>query len=386
MTMPHITDLLTQEFNAAFGGPPRLLVRAPGRVNIIGEHTDYNDGFVLPAAIEQAVWIASAPRDDREVHLVAANLDQQTTFPLENLAPSADILWSNYQRGVAAALQRRGYQLPGLNAVLWGNVPLASGLSSSAAVEVAMGYTFQQWGSFALSGEELALACQEAEHTFVGVKCGIMDQFISVLARPGHALLIDCRSLEHRPVPLPGGVSLVICDTRASRTLASSAYNQRRAECETGAQILGVKSLRDITPTALEEQISRLPPPVRQRVRHVVSENQRVLDCVSALKAGNLAQVGQLLLQSHASLRNDYQVSSRELDAMVAAAMEVRGTYGARMTGAGFGGCVVALVESPQVESFIEHVGPAYMRATQLTPAIYASQAAGGVSASQLNA
>jgi len=366
-------------FERLYGRGPSFVVAAPGRVNLIGEHTDYNDGFVLPAAIDRHVLVAAAPRDDRTVRLYAVDFDESATFDLDDVAFDADQTWSNYERGVAWVLQDVGYVLQGMDAVIAGDVPIASGLSSSAAVEVATAHYFEAVGSFALDGVERALLCQRAENDFVGMRCGIMDQYVISLGKRGHALLIDCRSLESRLVPIPAGYSLVVCDTSKRRGLVDSEYNIRRQECETGARILGVPALRDI---GLKEFVARqeeLDEVVRKRCRHVVSENQRVLDAVDAARSGDLARLGSLMRASHLSLRDDYQVSCPELDAMVEAAWRQEGVLGARMTGAGFGGCTVNLVERGAVPSFLQNVPVAYEQATGLTPQIHVCAAEEGV-------
>jgi len=366
-------------FERLYGRGPSFVVVAPGRVNLIGEHTDYNDGFVLPAAIDRHVLVAAAPRDDRAVCLYAVDFDEAATFDLDDIAFDADLTWSNYERGVAWVLQEAGYALQGMDAIVAGDVPIASGLSSSAAVEVAMAHCFEAAAWFALDGVERALLCQRAENDFVGMRCGIMDQYVISLGKRGQALLIDCRSLESRLVPIPAGYSLVVCDTSKRRGLVDSEYNIRRQECETGAKLLGVPALRDI---GLKEFVARqkeLDEVVRKRCRHVVSENQRVLDAVDAAQSGDLARLGSLMRASHLSLRDDYQVSCPELDAMVEAAWRQEGVLGARMTGAGFGGCTVNLVEDGAVTSFLQSVPTAYEEATGLTPQIHVCTAEEGV-------
>ncbi|NLG27714.1 MAG: galactokinase [Chloroflexi bacterium] len=366
-------------FKDAYGASPVCVVAAPGRVNLIGEHTDYNDGFVLPAAIDRHVVIAAAPRSDRRVRVLAADLGRTSTFGLDELHPEETERWSNYTRGVAWALQDAGYTLPGLDLVLTSDVPIASGLSSSAAIEVAVAYTFQVLGNLQMDGVQRALLSQKAENEFVGMRCGIMDQFIISLGQRDNALLIDCRSLEYQLVPIPAGCSLVICDTRKRRGLVDSEYNTRRSECERGAALLGVRALRDVTPAELERRADELPATTLRRCRHVVTENQRVLDAVAALGAGDLARVGALMDSSHVSLRDDYQVSCAELDAMVEAAGRQEGVLGARMTGAGFGGCTVNLVRSALTETFVANVPGLYKAMTGLDPELYVCTAEAGV-------
>ena len=375
-----------RRFAEVFGGEPSAVVRAPGRVNLIGEHTDYNDGYVLPVAIDRSVLVATAPRDDRQVVLHALDFGQSVTFSLDNIEPDQAQAWSNYQRGVAYFLEERGFELPGLNAVVVGDVPIGSGLSSSAAVEVSMAYTWQVLAGFEMSRVELALLCQRAENEFVGMNCGIMDQFVCALGQRHHALLIDCRSLDYQPVSLPAGAAIIVADTRKQRGLVDSEYNTRRQECEEGVRILQrylpqVQALRDVSVAQFEAQSSKLKAQnVRRRCRHIIYENERVLNSVAALQAGDLAAFGQLMNESHASLRDDYEVSCAELDIMVEAAWQVDGVYGSRMTGAGFGGCTVSLVAEEATEDFRARVAAAYEEATGIVPQIYVCRAEDGVS------
>jgi galactokinase len=374
-----------RRFAEVFGGEPAVIVRAPGRVNLIGEHTDYNDGYVLPIAIDRNILVAAAPRHDRQVVLHALDFGENVAFSLDNIERDQAKTWSNYQRGVAYFLEERGFKLPGLNAVITGDVPIGSGLSSSAAVEVSMAYTWQVLAGFELSRVELALLCQRAENEFVGMKCGIMDQFVSALGQRAHALLIDCRSLEYRPIPIPPGVAVVVADTRKRRGLVDSEYNTRRWECEEGVRILQrhlphIKALRDVSVAQFAEYEGQLPEKVRQRCRHVIHENERVIKGIAALQLGDLDTFGQLMNESHTSLRDDYEVSCEELDIMVEAAWKVDGVYGSRMTGAGFGGCTVSLVAEGGVEDFRAQVAAAYQEATGIIPHIYVCRAEDGVS------
>jgi galactokinase len=375
-------------FRAQFGGEPTVVVRAPGRVNLIGEHTDYNDGFVLPVAIDRSALVAADLRADRRVQIHALDLDAQTTFRLADVSPEAGITrqndWSDYPRGVAWALQAQGKALAGMNAVLTSDVPIGAGLSSSAAIEVAFAYAWQNLSDFALERADLALTCQRAENEFVGMNCGIMDQFISALGQAGHALLIDCRSLAHEPVPLPEGVSIVICDSMKRRGLVDSAYNQRRQECQMGVRRLqrhrpDIEALRDVSPNDLARFGDDLPDPVGRRVRHVVHENARVHAFASALRRGDLPSAGVLMNDSHVSLRDDYEVSCAELDMLVEAAWAAPGVYGSRMTGAGFGGCTVSLVAEEAVKVFSGQVQATYESRTGLMPQIYVSLPSAGV-------
>lgn len=373
------------KFVSRFSHAPALIVRAPGRVNLIGEHTDYNDGFVLPAAIDRATFIAASPRTDNRVRVLAADLNEEDEFGIDQIERSGMRPWSNYIRGMIKSLLTAGHVINGADMVVASSVPRGAGLSSSAALEVATGYVFQLFHNLNILGEELALMAQATENHFVGVNCGIMDQFIVTLGQANHALLIDCRDLNYQAVPLPTGVSVVICDSHIERTLAGSAYNQRRAECDQAVEILkqqlpGIKALRDVTSAQLNEHGHLLPPVVRQRARHVISENERVIAGVNTLQAGNVAEFGRLMNASHASLRDDYAVSIPEMDALVASAQRVSGCFGSRLTGAGFGGCTVSLVANEAVERFRHEVAAAYLASTGRSATIYVTQAADGVS------
>ena len=374
---------LKSDFGLTYDKQPELVIRAPGRVNLIGEHTDYNDGYVLPIAIDRSVLIAASMRTDRTVRLRAADFDAQVSFSLDNIEYVEQQKWSNYQRGVAAVLQERGFRLPGVDLVFTSDVPIGSGLSSSAALEVAMAVTWQTLAGFELSRPDLALLCQRAENSFVGVNCGIMDQFISALGHENAALFIDCRTLEYKTVSLPERLALVVMDTAKQRGLADSAYNTRRAECEEGVRLLGnrlpgIKALRDVSVNAFERHAGELPANVHKRCRHVVGENQRVLDYIAALEQDDAGKVGALMNASHCSLRDDYEVSCAELDAIVEAAWAAPGVVGARMTGGGFGGCAVALVEQAHSDAFVARVAPAYEKTTGLKPNLYICQAKAG--------
>ncbi len=339
------TAELIARFKDVYGQPPAFVARAPGRVNLIGEHTDYNDGFVLPVAIDRDVTIVGRPRDDRTVRLHSANFENSTEFSLDHIEKLDRNTWSNYNRGVADVLQKDGHTLNGFDGAVWGDVPIASGLSSSAATEMATMMAFSAaTPALKLDGVTMARLSQRAENQFVGVNCGIMDQFISSLGKKDHALFIDCRSLEYQLAPMMQGVTVLVVDTNASRSLAASAYNERRAQCEEASRVFGVKALRDVSVETFERRQGELPEIIAKRAAHVVYENQRVLDAVEAMRGNDVVRLGQLMNQSHDSLRDLYAVSSKELDAVVDIAREMRGVHGARMTGAGFGGCAIALV------------------------------------------
>ena len=375
---------IVSAFETQFGRQPGIVVRAPGRANLLGGHTDYNDGYVLPVAIDRAAWIAAAPIEAPEARLRALDMDEAATFSLDVIPPAAGD-WADYPRGVAWALKERGFELQGMEAVLSSTVPVGSGLSSSAAIEVAFGYTWQLLSGFELELRELALACQRAENGYVGVNCGILDQMASAMGAEGHARLLDCRTLESELVPMPDGIAVVVADTKVRRQLASSEYNVRRAQCEQAVEILGeylpgIQALRDVSLEELERFKAHLPEIVYRRARHVVADNERVLAAADALRDGDVVLVGELMQACHVSLRDDYEVSSPELDALAEAAWEVEGCYGARLTGAGFGGCTVSLVAQGAVGGFETHVSKAYEDAFERRPDIYACRVADGVS------
>lgn len=373
---------LLDGFKARFGTPASIY-RAPGRVNLIGEHTDYNDGFVLPAAIEFHCWVAAAPRHDKKLVIHSENFNETVEADLDSLSPLGKKHWANYPLGVAWALCKTGKSLTGANIYIAGEVPLGAGLSSSAAVEVAVGIALLNQSGHAVDRSELARLCQKAENEFVGARVGIMDQFVSCYGRASHALLLDCRSLEHKFVKLPADLQLVICNTMVRHELASGEYNARRSECEEGVRILRIvlpeiRALRDVTLSQLEEHRRILPPKVIARCRHVITENKRVKSAVEAFHRGDSKALGPLMQDSHRSLRDDYEVSCKELDLMVEIAIAQPGLIGARMTGGGFGGCTINLVESAAVTDFRQNVAAAYFSSTGLTAEIYVSPASEG--------
>lgn len=374
-TIPHrgITSLRTRAeclFHELFANEPAICIAAPGRVNIIGSHTDYNHGYTLAAAIGRHVVIAASPRADRCIRIYSDHFSEQAEFSLDRLEPAGADHWVNYARGVAWALQQNGCVFSGMDAVIVNDLPIRAGLGSSAAIEIAMAYAFQLLGDLALDEEKRALLCQKAENEFVGMRCGILDQYTVSFGKRNYALLIDFQSLTHRRISIPIGYELVICDTRKHRPLVDSHYNTRRRECETGASLLGAASLRDISIQEFCTRQYELDPVVRKRCRHVVTENQRVLDSVEALQLGDLARFAELMRASHTSLHEDYEVSCGELEALVGAAWSQKGVFGARLTGAGFGGCTVNLVASEAVEAFLFHVAHEYVQATGIEPQI----------------
>lgn len=374
-----------------FGRSPQWVVRAPGRVNLIGEHTDYNEGFVMPLAIEHAVWIALAGREDRTVVVESLDFGGRVEFSIDDVAaaqpgsghplqPShrSGQAWPAYVAGVTWSLAQEGLALAGWEGLIHGDVPIGAGLSSSAALEVAAACAFAAAGGWEIKVPAIARACQRAENQWVGVGCGIMDQLVSLAGRKGHAILIDCRSLEWRPVILPSEAVVVIMDTGTRRGLADSEYNVRRSQCEEAARLLGVRALRDIGWDAWPQCELILPEPWRRRARHVVSENHRTLQAVEAMEQRALDRLGRLLTESHQSLREDFEVSSPALDTMVEIAREQPGCFGARMTGAGFGGCAIAVVEAARASAFVHSVEEEYRRRTNLEPKLYVSAPADG--------
>jgi galactokinase len=371
---------LRNQFRSLYGENCRLY-RAPGRINLIGEHTDYNQGLVMPAAIQFYCWAAIATTKDRTIEVHSTHFKQRRSFHLDHPQPLGE--WSDYVQGVALMLEESGIPLAGARLLIFSEVPIGSGLSSSAALEVAAGFALLDTQHKAWNRRQLALACQRAENEFVGARCGIMDQFVACHGKAGHMLMLDCRSLEHGFLRLPENVRVVICNTMRKHANAAGEYNARRAECEEGVRLLSwkfptLKSLRDLT---LEEFVriqELLPPIILKRCRHVLRENRRVLAAAAALEKGDLRNLGELMAESHRSLRDDYEVSSPELDLMVELANQIPGTLGARMTGGGFGGCTVNLVAAEAVPEFQSQVAAAYRARTGMVPEIYISTACAG--------
>jgi galactokinase len=343
-----LRDRLRGTFTQSFGRAPDLVSAAPGRVNLIGEHTDYNGGFVLPVAVDRTVAVAAAPGEGKRVRAYSAEFEAWDEWVVDAPRRTGRREWRDYVRGVAWALLDAGIEVQGADLAIAGDVPLGAGLSSSAALEVAVAGALCSISGVEIEPQRLAVLCQKAENQFVGVQCGIMDQLAAACSRAGHALLIDCRSLKMEHVRLPEGVAIVVVDSKVSRKLGETAYNERREECAAAAKAIGVASLRD----AAEGDIERLPEPLRPRARHVVSENRRVLEAVDALRSRNLRRVGELMYESHSSLREDFEVSTQELDLLVELASGAEGVIGARLTGAGFGGCTVNLVLTEAVGRF----------------------------------
>jgi galactokinase len=366
-------------FRERFGAAPDLVTRAPGRVNLIGDHTDYNEGFVLPMAIDRAVWIALRARNDDTVSVLSLDFSEVAEFQLRKGSRGRDG-WREYLRGVAWALESSGKPSKGWEGVSAGDVPLGAGLSSSAALELATARAFAAVANVPWEPSAMALLAQRAENQWVGVNCGIMDQLISAAGSAGHALLIDCRTLETRAVPIPGNAAVVVLDTATRRGLVDSAYNERRAQCEAAAVAFGVRALRDVDLAMFERGAAKLDEMTRRRARHVITENARTLDAATALERGDISRVGDLMKESHVSLRDDFQVSRSELDIMVELACAHAACYGARMTGAGFGGCAVALVDASAADDFARDITAKYEAATSLRPAVYVCRASEGAS------
>lgn len=370
-------------FEDAFGYPATITIKAPGRVNLIGEHTDYNDGFVLPCAIDYETVIACGQRNDRTIRVIAADYDdQQDIFSLdEPIVSTASLPWANYVRGVIKHLQLRNSDFSGADMVISGNVPQGAGLSSSASLEVAVGQALKSLYDLPLDGVQLALNGQEAENQFVGCNCGIMDQLISALGKENHALLIDCRSLETKAVSMPKNASVVIINSNVKRGLVDSEYNARREQCESAARFFGVKALRDVNLAQFTATSDKLDPVVARRARHVITENDRTLAAAEALSKGDLREMGVLMAQSHASMRDDFEITVPPIDALVDIVKSVIGDQGGvRMTGGGFGGCIVALMPNELVDAVRKTVAQQYHAKTGFKETFYVCQASEGAS------
>ena len=371
-------NTIRSAFRQRFGADPALVARAPGRVNLIGEHTDYNDGFVMPLAIDRAVWIALRRRTDRLVRVYSIDFDGWSEFDLDRPERGAPG-WIEYIKGVAWSLTSNHLVLNGWEGVVAGDVPLGAGLSSSAALEMAAARAFAAASDLYWDPTAMAVAAQRAENEWVGMNCWIMDQLISGIGLANHAVLIDCRTLTTRAVPLPAGTAVVVLDTATRRELVTSAYNERRAQCEAAARAFGVRALRDVSVERFGREGGMLEAVTHRRARHVITENDRTVRAAAAMAAGDAAALGRLMDASHESLRDDFEVSNAALDAMVECAHDA-GCVGARMTGAGFGGCAVALVEAGAAGTFTARVASGYTARTGLTPAIYVCHATDGAS------
>ncbi len=389
--------LLQQNFQKIFGDSPEFIASAPGRVNLIGEHTDYNDGYVLPAAIDKYLHIAARKRTDNAVKLYALNFNEHCQFSLETLAPgnlspqNVDATWSNYIKGIAYLLKASGRNIEGIEAIIAGDVPIGAGLSSSAALTVAAALAFLTGSDADMDRKHIAALCQRTEHEFIGVKCGIMDGVISLFGRAEHALFLDCRSLHHVHVPLNlDRHVIVICNTKVKRELAASEYNTRRAECEKGVKMLkkwrpSITALRDVPITDFKKYEEALPLLTRKRCRYIIEENTRVNSAVDALKAGSLQTFGALMKASHTGLRDDYEVSCKELNILTEIAGSVDGVIGTRMTGAGFGGCTVTLVHRNALETLQTRLKTEYLQQTGAEPEIYLCNVSDGATVHHLS-
>ncbi|WP_318515357.1 galactokinase [Photobacterium leiognathi] len=379
-----MSDLISNvkhAFTAVLGYQPSHLIQAPGRVNLIGEHTDYNDGFVLPCAINYQTVVAAAPRTDNIIRVVSVDYDNATdefdlTQPIEF---QQDKMWANYIRGVVKCLLERSFTFTGADIAVTGNVPQGAGLSSSAALEVVIGQTFKVLYNLEISQADIALNGQQAENQFVGCNCGIMDQMISAEGRENHAMLLDCRSLETQAVSMPEDMAVVIINSNKKRGLVDSEYNTRRQQCEEAARIFGVKALRDVTIEQFNAKAHELDELVAKRARHVITENDRTVEAATALRNHDMKRMAELMAQSHASMRDDFEITVFEVDTLVEIVKDVIGEQGGvRMTGGGFGGCIVALVPPTLVDDVKAAVEAKYQAATGLKESIYVCQAKDG--------
>jgi galactokinase len=382
-----VLDDIHVAFERRFGSRPRVF-RAPGRTNLIGEHTDYNDGFVLPVAIDRETTVAIAParigspgKPTLRVH--SEEFAETVEFDLRAASPSPRRHWSNYVRGVALMLEKSGYEIGATDLLIRSNVPIGAGVSSSASLEVAAAMAMASLGGRKIPRLDLARMCQRAENEFVGARCGIMDQFVACFGSAGHAVFLDCRSLEYALVALPPGVWLVLCNTMVKHEIAAGEYNARRGECESAVKLLAsvipcLRALRDVTPAQVDQYRELLPGTLFRRAKHVTTENARVMEARVALETGNFSDMGRLMKQSHESLRDDYEVSCGELDLMAQLAWKFEGCLGARMTGGGFGGCTINLVNAARVEEFSAYMKHGYEKTIGRPPEIYICESAGG--------
>ncbi|MDO4429690.1 MAG: galactokinase [Lonepinella koalarum] len=370
-------------FEQQYARKPELTVYAPGRVNIIGEHTDYNDGFVMPCAINYGTAVSGAKRDDRVFNVYAADLGETDHFSLAETIEKSEHKWANYVRGVVKFIQERCPQfIQGADVVISGNVPHSSGLSSSASLEVAVGKFCQQIANLALTNTEIALIGQKAENQFVGANCGNMDQLISALGQEDHLLMIDCRSLETKATPVPKEIAVMIVNSNVKHDLVTGEYNTRRQQCEAAAKFFGVKALRDVSIQQFREkeaELTALDENTAKRARHIVTENQRVLAAVEALNQGNIPRLGELMGQSHLSMRDDFEITVPEIDYLVELAQSAIGAEGgARMTGGGFGGCIVAIAPVEKVDAVRKIIADNYEKHTGIKETFYVCTASAG--------
>ncbi|MEQ1603250.1 MAG: galactokinase [Pyrinomonadaceae bacterium] len=370
-------DRLLASFTERFGGVPRIF-RAPGRVNLIGEHTDYNDGFVLPAALNFATYVAASVRDDRRIRVASLNFDRELEFDLDEPLQDSETTWTKYVQGVGLILEREGFELRGADLLIDSDVPVGAGLSSSAALEISTAFALATLSGHEVDGMKLARIGQSAEHEFAGVRSGIMDQFVSVFGKKEHALFLDCRSMEWSAIPT-SSAQFLICNTKTKHELGDGEYNKRRTECEVAAAFFGKTSLRDVSIEDLNELSVGMPEVPKKRVRHIVTENARVQSSVLALRSGDLVAFGQLMNESHTSMRDDFEISSAELDLMVELARSSGEILGARMTGGGFGGCTINLMKGGDHGDFIRNISEKYTTETGIVPEIYVCEIGNGV-------
>ena len=383
MTSEIRQQYMSQEFRRIFGGDPAVWARAPGRVDLMGSHTDYNMGYVMTMTIDRDTWLAARPRPDHRVAVYSLDLDGGGEFGLDQIEHDPISPWTDYVRGVALFLEEAGHHLTGFDGLIHSTVPFASGLSSSAAIEMAAGIAFQEVGGFRIDPVQMARIGQRAENRFVGVNCGILDQYSSAMGQAGSALLLDCRHLTSRVAAIAAGIRVVICDTRAKRRLTGSEYGERRAQCEEGVRLLqrfypNITVLRDVSLADFEAHADDLPAVVARRCRFIVEENQRVLDLAEALPDGEPGRLFELLSASYLGARDLYEIGAPAMSDMMAAMLNAPGVIGARQAGAGFGGCMVALVREDAVAGFAAHVEADYSRRTGIQPRVYAVTAAPG--------
>jgi galactokinase len=377
-THPQRREIIAEDFEARFGAPPELWCRAPGRVDLMGSHTDYNLGAVLTLPIGRDTWIAARPNHSRSVRLHSLNLRATATFSLDSATKDPEQPWINYVHGVAEMLKEEALPLVGFDGVIDSTVPLSSGLSSSAALECAAATVFEALGEWHLEPLQKALLCQRAENRYVGVNCGILDQFTSTMGQEGCALLLDCRDLSSQPVAIAEGICIVICDTKSKRELAGSEYGERRAQCEEGVRLLGAGALREVTPEQFTAREHELPAMVAKRCRFIIEEHARVLALAEALRAGDRAAIRQLTAASFDGACHLYEIAAPAMLSMMAAMLAAPGVIGARQAGAGFGGCMVAFVEAASGDAFAAAVRTHYATATGTQPEIYPVTAAAG--------
>jgi len=375
--------MITAEFEKQFGTTPQIWSRAPGRVDLMGSHTDYNMGYVMTMTIDRDTWIAASPRTDNQVRIRSLNIAGESQFSLDNIKHDQRAPWSNYVRGIAVVMLQAGYDLQGFDGLIHSTVPFGSGLSSSAAIEMATAVTFKQLGGFELYPVEMAILGQQAENGFVGVSTGILDQYSSAMGQAGSAIQLDCRHLTSEIAPLADGLQVVICDTRAERNLIGSEYDDRRVQCEEGTRLLQqhypeIEALRDVTMAQFTNHEAEMPDVVAKRCRFIIEENQRVLDLAEALPVGNAETLNRLFTDSYVGARDLFEIGAPAMSAMMYAMQTAPGVVAARQAGAGFGGCMVALVQDDCVAKFSEHVQQTYESESGIQPRIFIVSASAG--------